>query len=110
MDKEQDIPDAREKSVRGVADWGGCGGCWVMNTVLECLSCNGVEVLGYFQLLDMRYGDGDGGVSQFLQWIKQIKIDSFLLVVWIILLDHDLLVVSSRILTNLTINKISVFW
>ena len=27
LDKEQDIPNAREKSVRGVTDWGGCGGC-----------------------------------------------------------------------------------
>ena len=55
FDKEQDIPNMSEKSRKSqnVTEWCRCGKCGVMNTNAECLSCDKVEALGYFQLLDM---------------------------------------------------------
>ena len=33
------------------------GKCGVMDTNVECLICDEVEALGYFQIMDMRYDD-----------------------------------------------------
>ena len=59
FNEEQDIPNTRKKSRKSqsVTEWCRCGECGVMDTNVECLSCGGVEALGYFQLSDMRYDD-----------------------------------------------------
>ena len=46
-----------KKKSQSITDSCRCGKCGIMDTNVECLSCDKVEVLGYFQLLDMRYDD-----------------------------------------------------
>ena len=57
--EEQDILNTREKSWKSqsVTQWCRCGKWNVMHINVEYLSCGEVEVLGYFQLSDMRYDD-----------------------------------------------------
>ena len=49
----------REKSRKslGVTEWCRCEKYEVMDTNLECLSCGGMEALGYILISDMRHDD-----------------------------------------------------
>ena len=59
--EEQDIRNTCEKlrKSQSVSEWSRCGKWGAMHTNLEYLSWREVEVLGYFQLLDMKYDDGN---------------------------------------------------
>ena len=41
---------------QSIIDWW-CGKWVLIQTNVECFGCSEVEALGYFHLLDMRYGD-----------------------------------------------------
>ena len=59
IEEQQDIPNTSEKSRKSqsVTESCRCGKLDVMHTNVEYLSCDKVEVLGYFQLCDLRYDD-----------------------------------------------------
>ena len=60
FDKEQGIPNTREKSrkIKSVTEWCRYGECGVMGTNVECLSCaTKVKSLDTFNYLIMRYDD-----------------------------------------------------
>ena len=48
FDEEQDIPNTREKSRKSqsVTEWCRCGKYGVMDTNVECLSCDEIQALG----------------------------------------------------------------
>ena len=49
----------KSRKSQNVTEWCRYGKCGVMHTNVECLNCDKVEALGYFQLLDMRSDDRD---------------------------------------------------
>ena len=42
---------------QSVTEWYRCGECGAVGKNVECLRCEKVEDVGYFELLGMKYGD-----------------------------------------------------
>ena len=53
------IPDTHENSTKNqsVTEWYWCGRSGAMDKNVDCLPCQKVEAIEYFELLDVRYGD-----------------------------------------------------